>query len=329
MVTQHHKAVKQVHQVGVFICRHHSLASIGLVFDSFRMANQLPGQHRFALSRISQDGQPVQHRDGALAVDGGLDVLPRMDLIVIPSLWAHGDAAVAESPDLIEALKALPPRVLVATMCTGAYLLAASGRLNRRQATTHWMLADGFHERFPEVQLQAADNLTHDGNVVCSGGSLAAVDACLYVVQLLAGRETARGLARMLVTDMQRGPQTQYMPPQGWRQHDDADVRKLESYIADHHAEAFTLDDLARRIHVSVRTLQRRFLAATGLTPIQYQQAVRVDRSKDLLESDHLPVQEIAARVGYEDRVAFGRLFKKATGMTPAAYRQRHRGLQG
>lgn len=311
--------------MGVYVCRHHSLASVGLVLDTFRMANQIPGAHRFALSRISQDGLPVPHPDGALAMDGGLADMARMDLIVIPSLWAHGDAAVVDNPLLIDALRALPPKVLVATMCTGAYLLAASGRLNERQSTTHWMLADGFHERFPKVRLKPSENLTHDGNFICSGGSLAAVDACLYVVQLLAGRDTARELARLLVTEVQRGPQSFYAPPQGWRQHADTEVRKLEAHIADHHDQSLTLDDLARQIHVSVRTLQRRFLAATGMTPIQYQQAVRIERGKDLLASGKLPVQDIAAQVGYQDRVAFGRLFKKFTGMTPAAYRQRQR----
>jgi transcriptional regulator GlxA family with amidase domain len=314
---------KRVHKVGVYLCRHHSLASVGLVLDTFRMANQVPGLHRFALSRISWDGQPVPHPDGALVIDGGVALLSNMDVVVIPSLWAHGDAAVADNPEVIDALRTLPPQVLVATMCTGAYLLAASGRLNERQATTHWMLADGFHERFPDVQLKSSENLTHDGNLICSGGSLAAVDACLYVVQLLAGREMARDVARMLVTDVQRGQQTLYAPPQGWRQHADGDVRKLESYIGDRHAHSLTLYELASQIHVSVRTLQRRFLAATGMTPIQYQQAVRIERSKDLLETGKLAVQEIAAQVGYQDRVAFGRLFKKVTGMTPAAYRQR------
>lgn len=317
------KVAKQVHRIGVYLCRHHSLASVGLVLDTFRMANQVPGQHRFALSRISQNGQPVPHQDGALAVDGGLALLSGVDVVVIPSLWAHGDAAVADNPALIDALRALPPQVMVATMCTGAYLLAATGRLNERQATTHWMLADGFHERFPDVHLKASENLTHDGNMICSGGSLAAVDACLYVVQLLAGRDMAREVARMLVTDVQRGQQALYAPPHGWRQHADGEVRKLESFIAEHHAQPLTLDELARQIHVSVRTLQRRFLAATGMTPIQYQQAVRIERGKDLLESDKLAVQDIAAQVGYQDRVAFGRLFKKVTGMTPAAYRQR------
>jgi len=323
------KMTKQVHRIGVYLCRHHSLASVGLVLDTFRMANQVPGQHRFALSRISQDGQPVPHPDGTLAVDGGLALLADVEVVVIPSLWSHGDAAVADNPALIDALRALPPQVMVATMCTGAYLLAATGRLNERQATTHWMLADGFHDRFPDVRLKASENLTHDGNMICSGGSLAAVDACLYVVQLLAGRDMAREVARMLVTDLQRGQQALYAPPHGWRQHADGEVRRLESYIADHHDQTLKLEGLARQIHVSVRTLQRRFLAATGMTPIQYQQAVRIERGKDLLEADKLAVQDIAAQVGYQDRVAFGRLFKKATGMTPAAYRQRQRRTVG
>lgn len=319
------KTARRIHKIGVYVCRHHSLASVGLVMDTFRMANQVPGAHRFALTRISHDGHPVPHPDGVLTMDGDLSAMAGMDLIAIPSLWARGDAAVDDNPQLIQALKALPPQVMVVTMCTGAYLLAASGRLNERQATTHWLLADGFQQRFPQVRLNAAENLTHDGNFICSGGSLAAVDACLYVVQLLAGRDTAREVARMMVTDVHRGPQTWYMPPHGWRQHTDAEVRQLEAFIAEHHSDSFTLDDLAARIHVSVRTLQRRFLAATGMTPLQYQQAVRIERGKDLLASGKLAVQDIAAQVGYQDRVAFGRLFKKVTGMTPAAYRQRER----
>lgn len=316
---------RQIHRIGVFLCRHHSMASVALVMDAFRMANQVPGgAHRFALTRVSEDGAPVAHPDGTLVVEGPVALLPQMDVVVIPSLWTHGEDAVADNPALVRVLKALPARVLVATMCTGAYLLAASGRLNRRRATTHWMLADGLQDRHPEVRVEAAQNLTHDGPLICSGGSLAAVDACLYIVQLLAGRETARALARLLVTDLQRGPQSQYAPPSGWRRHGDREVRQLEAFITAHHAETLTLDQLAARAHISVRTLQRRFLAATGLTPIQYQQGVRIERSKDLLESERLAVQDIAAQVGYQDRVAFGRLFKKMTGMTPAAYRRQH-----
>lgn len=316
------------HRIGVLICRQHSLGSYGLVLDAFRMANQLgAGQagagHQFDLVRISQDGQPVPHPDGLMTVDAGLQCLADMDAVLIPSLWLNGPQAVAEQTQLITALAQLSPDVLVATLCTGAYLLAASGRLDGKRATTHWMLANGFQSRYPQVLVHPDDNLTHDGEVVCSGGSLAAVDVCLYVVQLLGGRDMARNLARLLVTDVSRGPQTLYTPPQGWRRHADQDVSLVEAYIAKHHDQPLLLEELAEQMHSSVRTLQRRFLAATGMTPIQYQQAVRIERSKDLLESCNDPVAQVAEQVGYQDRVAFGRIFKKVTGLTPAAYRQR------
>jgi AraC-like DNA-binding protein len=108
------------------------------------------------------------------------------------------------------------------------------------------------------------------------------------------------------------------------RQHTDRSVRALEAFIDAHHAKSLTLDDLAAQIHTSVRTLQRRFQMATGMTPIQYQQMVRIERSKELLEARNDAVQEIALQVGYQDRAAFGRLFKKLTGLTPDAYRQRY-----
>ncbi len=317
---------RQVHRVAVVTCPQHSLGSLGLVLDVFRMANQMPGAHRFELIRVSEDGGPVAHPDGLLVVEGGPECLAQADLVVIPSLWTHGPAAAASHPLVIAALSALPSRVRVATLCSGVFLLAATGRLDGHVATTHWMLADDLQARHPDVRVQASLNLVQsdaDG-WMCSGGSLAGVDACLRAVQALTDRETARDLARMLVTELDRGPQALYMPPPGWRRHADADIRRLQDHIEADCARPLLLVELAAAIHVSVRTLQRRFLAATGVTPIQYQQALRLARAQALLESGRLPVAEVAELVGYSDRVAFGRLFKRMTGLTPAAWRQRH-----
>lgn len=317
---------RQVHRVAVVICPQHSLGSVGLVLDVFRMANQMPGAHRFELLRISEDGAPVAHPDGLLVVEGGPDRLLEADLVVIPSLWTEGPAAAASHPLVIAALRSLPPSVRVATLCSGVFLLAATGRLDGQVATTHWMLADDLQARHPDVRVQSHLNLVQsdaDG-WMCSGGSLAGVDACLRAVQALTDRETARALARMLVTELDRGPQTLYMPPPGWRRHADADIRRLQDCIEADCARPLSLAELAEAIHVSVRTLQRRFLAATGVTPIQYQQALRLVRAQALLESGRLSVADVAEAAGYSDRVAFGRLFKRMTGLTPAAWRQRH-----
>lgn len=315
---------RRVHRVGVLVCAQASLASLGLLMDVFRMANLMPGAHRFELTRVSDDGTPVRHPDGELTVEGGIALLSGMDLVVVPSMWTQGAAAVKCNGRLVGALRDLPERVLVVAMCTGAYMLAATGRLAGKRATTHWLLADGLQASYPDVQLDAGENLVQQGGLICSGGSLAGVDACLHAVQLLTDRATARGLAAMLVTDLSRGPQSRFVPSLGMRRHADREMKRLQDLLEARYQEEWGLQDMAGQVHVSVRTLQRRFLAATGMTPVQYLQAVRIERSKDLLESERLAVPEVAARVGYQDRVAFGRLFKKVVGMTPAAYRQKH-----
>ncbi len=316
---------KRTHRrVGVLLCDEASLGSYGLALDVFRMANLLPGAWRFDLLRISPDGRSVPHGDGDLRVDAGLETLPGLDALVIPSMWTQGAQAVARHPQVAEALSCLSAQVRLISMCTGGYFLAASGRLAGQRVTTHWAMAEAMQADFPQLQIDPEPNLVMAGGVMCSGGSLAGVDACLMAVQALSDRATAREVARMLVVDMQRGPQTAFMPAQGWRRHSDGEVRQLQVWMAGQLAQALTLEALAAQVHMSVRTLQRRFLAASGMTPMQHLQGLRIDRARELLESGGLPVPEVAARVGYQDRVAFGRLFKRVTGVTPGAYRQQH-----
>lgn len=324
------RETRQLHRIAVVICPQHSLGSVGLVLDVFRMGNQMPGRHRFELIRVSEDGAPVPHPDGRLVVDGGPERLSEAALVVIPSLWTQGAAAAASHPRVIDALRSLPASIRVAALCSGVFLLAATGRLDGHAATTHWMLAEELQTLHPAVSVDASQNLAqfsgsaNEGGWWCSGGSLAGVDACLRAVQALTDRETARQLSRMLVTELDRGPQSLYMPPPGWRRHTDTDIRRLQDFIETDCAASLTLSDLAERIHVSVRTLQRRFQAATGVSPLQYQQALRLARAQSLLEEGRLPVADVAEAVGYADRVAFGRHFKRCTGFTPAAWRQRH-----
>lgn len=316
---------RQQRNVGVFVCEQASLASLGLAMDVFRMANAMPGAYRFELLRVSNDGAAVAHPDGLLAVDGDASLLSRVDLVVVPSMWTQGADAVQRNGRLVQALRDLPEHVMVVTMCTGAHMLAASGRLSGKRASTHWLLADDLQARYPDVQVDAAESLTQHGKLVCSGGSLAGVDACLMAVQHLTDRATARRLAAMLVTDLRRGPQARFVPSLGLRHHADKDMRRLQDLLESRCEAPWGLGEMAAQVHISARTLQRRFRAATGMTPVQYLQAARIERSKDLLETERLPVPEVAALVGYQDRVAFGRLFKKMVGMSPAAYRQKHR----
>lgn len=311
------------HRVAVLICPQHSLASVALVVDVFRMANHAGQPHRFEVCRVSEDGRAVQHADGQLAVDGGPACLAGADLVVVPSLWDQGPQAVKASPQLVAALAALPTRTRLASLCSGAYLLAAAGRLDGRRATTHWALADGLARRYPQVQVDPQANLVIDREVICSGGSLAAIDGCLAALEALAGRAVVQAVSRLLVTDVSRGPQSRFTPPGAGRRHQDDVVAQVQRLIEARHAETLSLQALADGAHLTVRTLQRRFQAALNMTPMAYQQAVRLDTAMDLLAQGRLSVEAVASEVGYTDRVAFGRLFKRHTGLTPAAWRQR------
>ncbi len=311
------------HRVAVLICPQHSLASVALVVDVFRMANHAGQPHRFEVCRVSEDGRAVQHADGQLAVDGGPECLAHADLVVVPSLWDQGPQAIKASPRLVAALAALPDGTRMASLCSGAYLLAAAGRLDGRRATTHWALADGLARRYPQVQLEPQANLVIDGAVICSGGSLAAIDGCLAALEALAGPVVMRAVSRLLVTDVSRGPQSRFTPPGAGRRHQDEAVAQVQHLIETRHAESLSLQALADSVHLTVRTLQRRFQAALHLTPMAYQQAVRLDTAMGLLAQGRLSVEAVASEVGYTDRVAFGRQFKRHTGLTPAAWRQR------
>lgn len=316
-------AALRTHRVAVLICPQHSLASVALVIDVFRMANHTEQPHRFDLCRVSEDGRAVVHADGQLAVDGGPECLAAADLVVVPSLWDQGPQAVKASPRLVAALSRLPRSVRLASFCSGAYLLAAAGRLDGRRATTHWVLADGLARRYPQIRLEPEANVVVDEELICSGGSLAAIDGCMAALRALAGPALVQAVSRLLVTDTHRGPQSRFTPPGAGRRHQDEAVAQVQRMIEERHAETLSLQALAEGVHLTVRTLQRRFQAALHMTPMAYQQALRLEAAMALLTQGRLSVEAVASEVGYTDRVAFGRQFKRHTGLTPAAWRQR------
>lgn len=316
-------------QVAIYLCRHSVVSSVMAAMDAMRLANRLAGRSVFALKRFSVDGNTVLGVDAALPVDGDLSVLDGADLVILPAIGAQVDVVIGENRALIERMAGLPMRstqpVQLASLCSGAFLLAASGVVDGRRATTHWSLDAAFRQRFPKVRLNIDAAMTHDGPVLCSGGAQAGLDLCLYLVELHGGRELARRTAEALVYELDRGPQSQYRLLVPANQHDDSVVWALQQWINVHYAENLSLQCLADQAHITERTLLRRFKAATGLTPNDYVQRVRLEAAKARLELAGSSIDEIVAAVGYEDRATFSRLFKRLTGQTPAGYRERRR----
>ncbi|MDA4847352.1 GlxA family transcriptional regulator [Hoeflea poritis] len=212
---------------------------------------------------------------------------------------------------------------IMCSVCAGAFWLGHAGLLSGRPATTHWALEGEFRAAFPDVELAAEHLLVDDNDIVTAGGLMAWVDLGLFVVNRFLGPQTVSQTARHLLVDPGGREQRNYRsfrPPLG---HGDAPVLKVQHWLEAHCETEISVKDMAARSHLSPRTFLRRFKAATGYTPIAYLQNLRIEKARGLLERTRIPVNEIGWRSGYADPSAFGRLFLKATGLTPGEYRGR------
>jgi AraC family transcriptional regulator, transcriptional activator FtrA len=285
-----------------------------------RVRPELPGPwYDFRVCAV----EPGRTRAGAgfVADTGyGLAELARADLVIVPAV---ADVTQAPPPQLITALRAAHGAgARIASICTGAFVLAAAGLLDGRRATVHWMHARALAERYPAVTVDPAVLYIDDGDVLTSAGTAAGLDLCLHIVRTDLGAQVANQLARRLVVPPHRpGGQAQYaevpVPPS------DADsLAPLMHWAVEHLGQPLTIDDLARQQHVTPRTLIRRFHAATGTSPIQWLLAQRVQQARRLLESTDEPLRQIAQQCGLGTEANLRHHFTRLAGVAPTHYRR-------
>lgn len=274
-------------------------------------------------------GPPDARLGGLLRVDTphGLDVLARADTVIVPSC----DDIEADPPeDLLEALRDAHRRgARIASLCTGAFVLAAAGLLDGREAATHWWHAARLAERYPRVRVNADVLYTHDGRILTAAGKAAALDLGLHLVRLDHGAAVANALARILVVPPHRaGGQAQYIaapvPARGGDGFAD-----LHDWALDRLHEPLTVQDLAARAGMSTRHLTRTFHQSTGLTPLRWLHAQRIRRAQELLETTDMAVERIAAHTGMGTATTLRRHFGRAVGVPPDTYRRTFRGQDG
>jgi len=249
--------------------------------------------------------------------------MPVPDLVVVPGL----DDDVAASFALNEGWAAWIARwhasgARVASSCTGAFLVAHSGVLQGRPATTHWLFADEFRRRFPNIDLRIDRMIVDNGDVVTSGGATAFLNLALYLVERFGGHERANLAARVLLVDGNRTSQLPYMAALPGRFHNDLVVHEIQQHIDGHLDELLRIGELADQFGLSSRTLSRRFIGATGRGPQAYVQHARAQLAKRLLETTSDPIDGVRRNAGYNDPAAFRRAFKQTTGMSPTEYRR-------
>lgn len=259
-----------------------------------------------------------------LEPDAGLDRLAGADTVLVPG-WADVDA---DPPaDLVEAVRAAHARgARVASLCTGAFVLAAAGLLDGLRATTHWAHTDVLAARYPRVTVDPDVLYVDNGRVLTSAGKAAAMDLCLHLVRTDHGPSAANAVARRLVVPPHRaGGQAQFVTtPVPTR--DDHPLAALLPWITARLDQPLTVEDLARQANLSSRHLGRHFRAVTGTTPLRWLLTQRIRRAQELLETTDAGVEVIAESVGMGTATTLRRHFNRAVGVPPDTYRRTFRG---
>ena len=307
---------------------------LGLGLDVIDTASRLLRAGRLPLPRratsleqrvVSHDGEPVLSAQGrSIAVEGALSLrsIRAGDVLVVPGVVATNDSSVERllARADVQRLVALLPRAaakgaLVAASCSATFFLGAAGLLDGGGATTTWWLMPSFARRFPTVDLRVDRMLVDNGRVLTAGSAFAHADLMLAVVARVTSPALASLVASYLVLD-ERASQSRYMVMDHLRSFDPL-LRPLEEFVAANVDRQLSLDELARAVGTSPRTLARRVRAAIAMTPQRFVQRLRVMHAAHLLETTRESVEEVAARVGYADAAAFRRIFRRHAGETP------------
>ena len=216
--------------------------------------------------------------------------------------------------------------VVLGSVCAGAFVLAETGLLAGRRATTHWGAADAFRQRFPNVKLDADRLLIDESDILTAGGVMAWTDLCLRLIDRFLGSAVMLDTARSFLCDPPGREQRYYSDFAPRLDHGDGAVLKVQHWLQATGGTDARLSSPAAIGGLEKRTLLRRFLKATGLTTTDYCQRLRVANAQELLRSSVLPIDRIAWEVGYADTSSFRRLFTRIVGLTPGEYRLRFRG---
>ncbi|HET9382327.1 MAG TPA: helix-turn-helix domain-containing protein [Streptomyces sp.] len=276
---------------------------------------------------VRRPGPVRTDADFSVHVAHGPEALATADTVIVPASYELGPVYEEGvlTDDLAAALALVRPGTRLASICTGVYVLAASGRLDGRPATTHWADADRLQRLFPRVRVDPDVLFVDDGDVLTSAGVAAGIDLCLHMVRRDHGAAVANDIARRTVVPPHRdGGQAQYIarPVPDPRQ---ATTTGARAWALGRLHEPIQLRDLADRENMSVRTFTRRFREETGVSPGQWLTRQRVERARQLLESTGLSVDRVARESGFGTAQSMRQHLQAALGVTPTAYRRTFR----
>ena len=251
--------------------------------------------------------------------------ITRTNLIIIPSLNHNYQKAVKANKVLIDWIEEQYKHgAEVASICTGAFMLASSGLLDGKSCSTHWAAADVFKNMFPKVNLQTDKLITDEHGIYTNGGAYSFLNLIIYLVEKYYDRQTAIFCSKVFQIEMDRQSQSAFIIFKGQKLHGDEMVIKAQAYIETKLDEKISMENLSSRFAVGRRNFDRRFIKATGNTPLEYSQRVKIESAKKAFETTRKTISEVMYEVGYSDVKAFREVFRKITGMSPLEYRGRY-----
>ncbi len=317
------------HRVVVFLRQRVIPLEVGIPHRLFGQARSEDGSALYEVVTAALAPGPVTTQaDFALDVRHGPEVIATADTIIVPASADDYEPSTQGrlTPELAAALKLIRPGTRVASICTGAFALAAAGILDGRKATTHWKNSPDFQKLFPTVDLDPNVLFTECDNVLTSAGVASGLDLCIHMIRADHGVAVANEVARgTIIPPHREGGQAQYIQrlvPDC----ESATVSQARAWAMHHLDQVISLDDLAKVCAVSKRTFTRRFREETGVSPMQWLLEQRVHRARELLETTDLTIDRIASEAGFGTSAALRQQFRQALHVTPHAYRTTFRG---
>lgn len=277
---------------------------------------------------LAGTSKKVSYNNAAVSVHPArlISSIAKTDLIIIPAsaIRSYEQAAKANRTLIEWIKKQYQQGAEVASICSGAFVLAATGLLDGKTCSTHWAYAQDFKNNFPDVDLKEDCLITDENGIYTNGGGYSFLNLMLYIIEKYYDRQTAIYISKMFQIEIDRQSQSAFVIFSAQKSHDDEMVKKAQAYIEKNLHEKISVGDLSLRFSAGRRNFDRRFIKATGNTPVEYTQRVKIESAKKAFETTRKNVNEVMYEVGYSDVKAFRDLFRKITGMSPLEYRSKY-----
>ena len=267
--------------------------------------------------------EPVMSSSGiAITPTTTFDQLSQSDLVCLPGLWRNPRHAIKNGSQLIEFIKKMNLNgAMISSAGTGSCFMAEAGLLDGKVATTHWYYFDQFERAYPKVQLKRQYFITQAGRLYCAASINAMADLTVHLIKGFYGEKVAYQVQRHFSHEIRKDYERTGFFESSHQNLADEVIAQIQIWLQDNYANTINFPDLAARFSLTSRTFNRRFKQATGITPGEYLQKLRVDVAQDLLKNTNLSILDIASHVGYHDVSYLSERFKKYLGTTPSAYR--------